>query len=311
MKQIITILLLSFLLSGNVLADENPVMMAEKKSYHVGDIIRLKVELKGKGYRLGEIDKEKIAPFEINKKEQVYDEESDSTGFILTGSIFKPGDYIIPPFVIIDEAGNKIKSEQGVITIEPLLKSENDKLKDMKPQVKVSEGGPLWPWIVLILIAIVLVALIYYLKKKKKEQPEAEELVPDVPPHLEALKALERIEGMNLIRDGKIKELYDCVSDVIRNFYGRINGVEAMEMTTGELINALKQKKGQGVAALEEFLKRCDRVKFAKFTPSQMDIEGLTERAKEMITKGAAAEDSNKEISTMGDAATVSMDEVK
>ncbi len=311
MKQIITLFLLSFLLSGNALADENPVMMAEKKSYHVGDIIRLKVELKGKGYSLGGIDKEKIAPFEISKEEQVYDEESGSTRFIITGSIFKPGDFIIPAFVIIDEAGNEIKSEQGAITIEPLLKSENDKLKDIKPQMKVAEGGPLWPWFVLILFAVILAIFIYYLKKKKKEQPVAEEIVPELPPSIEALEEIKRIEGLNLIRDGKIKELYDRVSDVIRNFNGRINGIEAMEMTTGELIGSLRQKKGKDINKLEQFLNRCDRVKFSEFTPSQMDIEGLTERAREMVGRDTAAEDSNNETLTMSDAAKDSICEVK
>lgn len=310
MKQIITILLLSILLSGNTLADESPVMMAEKKSYHVGDIIRLMVELKGKGYSLGEIDEEKIVPFEISKEEQVYDEESGRTRFIITGSIFKPGDFIIPPFVIIDEAGNKIKSEQGVITIEPLLKSENDKLKDLKPQVKVAEGGPLWPWFVLILIAVILAAFIYYLKKKKKGQPVAEEIVPELSPRLEALEKLERIEVLKLIRDGKIKELYDLVSDVIRNFNGRINGIDAMEMTTGELIGSLRQKKGQDTTELEQFLTCCDMVKFAKFSPSQMDIEGLTERAREMVKKDAPDENPRGEPATMMGGVKGSMDEV-
>lgn len=304
MRKIVLLFLSAFLIYGNVSADESAVViMADRETYHVGDIVRLKLELKGKGYRLGKVDEEKIAPFEISQTQESYNEETDTSRFIISGSIYKVGDFTIPPFAIIDESGNIIKSERGVVTIKPLLKDEHEKLKEIKPQVQVDEGGPLWPWIVIALIVLAIAFLLYHMKKRKKDLPASQTIAPEIPPHIEALEEIERIEGLNLIRDGRIKELHYRTSDVIRRFKGRINGIDAMEMTTGELIDALRLAGANGVNDLERFLNHCDRVKFAKFTPSQMDIEGLTERAREMINKEMPMTGANRDASTAVDAA--------
>ena len=292
MKPISFLLLIFFFFCRPAVADEGLiVIMADKESYNIGDVIRLKLELKGQGFSLGEIDKQKIAPFEVIKKEEIYDEETDSTRFIISGRIFKTGDVIIPPFLFIDDAGNKILSEQAVLRIVPLLNADNEKLREMKPQVAVSQSGPLWPWIVIAMIIVVLSAFFYLSMRKKKETAESEEEAVQIPPHIKALEEIERIEGLNLIRDGKVKELYIRVSDVVRNFKGKINGMDAMEMTTGELIESLRKKNGTGLVSLEQFLDNCDMVKFAKYMPAQIDIEGLTGRAREIINQDPPQDD--------------------
>lgn len=284
MKSIFLIILtFLFLYSPAVAGDSEIIIMADKESYNVGDVIRLKLEVKGQDFSLGEIDAQRVAPFEVIKKEEVYDEEKDRTRFIISGRIFKTGEFTIPPFTFINNAGNKKLSSQAVVPIVSLLKEGDERLREMKPQVEVSQGGPIWPWIVIVLIIVALIALLYYFMKKKKDIVEPEEVVEQIPPHIEALEELEKIETLNLIKDGKIKELYFRVSDVIRIFKGRSSGVDAMEMTTGELIGSLRVHYGKDFTSLGRFLDNCDMVKFAKYIPPQMDVEGLIGKAIDIV----------------------------
>ena len=48
----------------------------EKNSYNVGDAISIEIEVEGKDFKLEEIDDEKLEPFEIISKEEIFIEES-------------------------------------------------------------------------------------------------------------------------------------------------------------------------------------------------------------------------------------------
>lgn len=257
----------------------------DRESYNIGDVITITIKVRGKGYRLGDMDESDLAPFELRSREDIYDGESDTTRFLIKGSIFEIGNFQIPPFTVIGGEGKETKSDGISIEIVSLLKNDGKNIRDIKPQVEITEGGPLWPWIVLSLLFIALAALIYCLMKRKKKGETKNETVIEIPPHLAALDELKRIEEMHLAREGRIKELYTLVSDVVRNFKGKVYGIDAMEMTTGEMMETLRHSKAKGLPALEIFLNGCDMVKFAKHLPPRMDIEGLIERARGIVNE--------------------------
>ncbi len=283
MNRIIIAFLLLLISPSFTYADDKPItLMADKESYHVGDIIHLKIELPGKGYRLGEVDKKRLEPFEMTSQKEVYNEPSGMTRFIIEGRIFKTGEFTIPPFIIIDSSGKELISDPGLIIVKSLLAKEDEALREMKPQLEVTERGPLWHWILLAIILLISAFLVYrFMAGLKQEDVEA--AIPVKAPHEVALEEIVRIEGMNLIREGKIKNHYSLISDVIRTYVGRIQGIDAMEMTTGELMGALKGGGYADAKALEAFLVNCDMVKFAKFRPSDMDMEGLADRARGLV----------------------------
>ena len=65
-----------------------------------------------------------------------------------------------------------------------------------------------------------------------------------------------------------------------------------MEMTTGELVDVLAQKGDNVLAKLGHFLNDCDMVKFADYTPPQIDTDALISRA-----RGIVKDDTPKEVS--------------
>jgi len=283
MKKTILFLLISFLTPRFLYAEvSSPSLMADREFYNVGDPIRLKIELEGRGYSLGDIDASRIAPFEMTGKEEIYSEEKGSTSFIIKGAVYEVGEFTVPPFVITDSGGGQIHSMSGLISIRSVRDKDDDRLRDLKAQMSVDERGPVWPWVVLAFILAAFVLLIYWLYRRKKALAPAP-YVPQKTPYDAAMEALAEIEKMELIRDGKIKSLYTRVSDIVRSYEGALYGLDAMEMTTGELLDALRKGGLADLTEVSRFLGDCDRVKFAKYTPPGMDVEGLAVRARRII----------------------------
>lgn len=285
MKKIVLLFSIFFLTPLMPYAEEStPSLMADRDSYNIGDPIKLKVELKGSGYSIADIDASSISPFEISGQEEIYNEEKGTTSFIIKGAIYEVGEFTIPPLVFLDSDGNKLISESGLIVIKAVREKDDDELREIKPQMTVDERGPVYPWIVLAIIVILIAVLIFYLYRRKKALAPVP-VIPPKPPYLVAMEALDEIEGMKLLRDGEIKSLYTRVSDVLRCYEGALYGLDAMEMTTGELTDALKKNGFSGVSEVSRFLNDCDKVKFAKYSPPDIDAEGIMDRARRIIEK--------------------------
>ena len=299
MFRLITACLIALSLNASPLlaAEEAPEFKSERGNYLIGDIISLKLELEGSGYQLGAMDEEYLAPFELTGSQAAYNPETDITTLTAQGHIFETGEITIPPLTILNKDGSSVKSAELKVVITPVLKGDESDIRAMKPQVAVDENGPLWPWLLSALFAALILALILYIKRLRDKKGEGEVTATAIPPHIEAMEELSRIEAMNLIREGRLKELYTLVSDVIRIFEGKSHGFDAMEMTTEELVRKIRAKAGSSrdiaesnraeeereILKLERFLRDCDMVKFARHRPADMDISALCDRAREIV----------------------------
>lgn len=286
-------------------ADEKvPTFKVEKTDYSIGDMISLEVELEGSGFQLGAMDEKDLAPFELTGSKKTYNPETNITTLTVRGHIFETGEITIPPLTILHKDGSSIKSSELKIVIKPVLKGDEKDIRAMKPQIAINESGPLWPWLLTALLLILIVVLIFYLKHLRGKKTAEEVAAIVIPPHIEALEEITKIEAMNLIREGRLKEFYTLVSDVIRVFEGRSYGFDAMEMTTEELSKNIRTKarsdinvaglndadKENDLLIIEKFLSDCDMVKFAKYKPADMDVSALTNRAREIIKKKVSLE---------------------
>ncbi len=284
MKKLPLIFLL-FILPSLSLADDEVPAIPKGVQYHVGDPIRIEMAFKGKGYSLAPPDEEALKPFEVSSREELYDEEEGVTRIILEGSIFKTGDFEIPPLTILDGEGRMQFTSPVKISITSLLKEDEKEIRGPKPQLALTERGPIWPWLVLLLLVAVAVILYLWLKKKKRAEASPEVVAPEIPPHVEALATLEGIKSMSLLRRGGVKEFYTLVSDVVRVYKGKIHGIDAMEKTTGEVMEFFGRRSVEGLDELKRFLEEADRVKFAKYAPPEMDINGLMSRAEALVRR--------------------------
>lgn len=93
---------------------------------------------------------------------------------------------------------------------------------------------------------------------------------PPQPPHVVAIKALESLHNQKLWQNNKHKQYYSGLTDILRTYIAARYGIGAMEMTSDEIIEAMRaaddlpQKSSMDLTTI---LRDADLVKFAKAMP--------------------------------------------
>lgn len=132
------------------------------------------------------------------------------------------------------------------------------------------------PWAVLAIVLAVLGYLLYRYIRHRREQGSlfGKPVVQD-PPHIVALRELDRIRGEQLWQNGEEKLFYTGVTDALREYIEARYEVSAMEKTTSEIMADLSDKKIEPryYKELDELFKTADLVKFAKYVPGNEENE--------------------------------------
>lgn len=116
----------------------------------------------------------------------------------------------------------------------------------------------------------VLGAIIWLIVKKlRKRSLFGDKKVPDEPPHVTAIKQLEKLHNQKLWQSGKYKQYYTGITDILRQYLSSRYPIKAMEMTSKEIINRMQRESLTDVSMkrLSDTLLTADFVKFAKYTP--------------------------------------------
>lgn len=121
----------------------------------------------------------------------------------------------------------------------------------------------------LILIAIAAIIVAIYMYKKKKQKGYFFKPVVVQPPHVIALTALNQVKEEKLWQQGREKEYYTEITDILRRYIEDRFHIYAMEMTSDEILRMIKNyvETGSSVESLTQILKTADLVKFAKYRP--------------------------------------------
>ena len=128
-------------------------------------------------------------------------------------------------------------------------------LKEVLPYVV---GGVAGLWIITAII-VVIVALT---KRKKKEEERKD------PPHIVALRALDKYRSDKYWAPDKQKMFYSGITDAVKEYIDRRFEIDAQEMTTAELFDALKGRTELTPELYEKMkglFETADFVKFAKY----------------------------------------------
>ena len=187
---------------------------------------------------------------------------------------------------------------------------EQLQLNDIKPIQKLPFSWKdfldlLWiPVIVLLLLAIVG-AIIYFIIRKNKKgyffTPP-----PVLPPHVRAMKSLDKIKTEKIWQQERYKEFYTQLTDVLRRYISERYGVNSLEMTTGEILSTMRTKSEEDSVYenLKQVLVIADLVKFAKHKPftdendlSMMNAYFFVNQTKqeELLIDPSALEEDTKE----------------
>ena len=167
------------------------------------------------------------------------------------------------------------------------IDSTSQSIYDLKPQYtlrfRVAEikGYLLWGVLLFLLLGAGFYALMRYLDARGKRLGDLFKPAPPEPPHVVAIKALEALHHQKLWQNDRHKLYYSLLTDILRTYIAGRWGVSAMEMTTDEIIEAMRTLDLPEKARMDltSILRDGDLVKFAKFTPEADQNEGDYTRA--------------------------------
>lgn len=192
---------------------------------------------------------------------------------------FDSGKYTIPSIkVLINNKpyfSDSIRVEVANVAVDTL----KQKMYDIKPIVESSSGNS-WIWkVLLVLILIAAVGAFVYWWIKIRQKKVIEEEVYKTPIE-RATVLLNNLEKKELWQKGEVKAYYSELTDIARNYIEEAIQIPAMESTTSELIDGLRQaslKKKmvlskETIENLEQVLRQADLVKFAKSKPLDFEI---------------------------------------
>ncbi|MBN2807241.1 MAG: hypothetical protein JXR22_11335 [Prolixibacteraceae bacterium] len=129
------------------------------------------------------------------------------------------------------------------------------------------------PWIMGILLAAGILFLIWYAIQQRKNNRSFFGFPPKPkePAHLIALRELDRIKAEKIWQQGKTKEFYSDITEVLREYIENRFEINALELTSDETIAEFKHQKNLldevTFNNLVRILKNADLVKFAKYEP--------------------------------------------
>ena len=155
------------------------------------------------------------------------------------------------------------------------IDSTSQSIYDLKPQRNLQfrfaevSGYAKWGVLALLMILVALYALKRILARYGKGLGDLFKPAPPQPPHVVAIKALEALHNQKLWQNNRHKQYYSGLTDILRTYIAARWGVGAMEMTSDEIIEAMRSEELPDKARMDltAILRDADLVKFAKATP--------------------------------------------
>lgn len=196
----------------------------------------------------------------------------------LTITSFDEGIYILPPIAVqrLSTDGvldTLVFDPQRLEVMTMPVDTATFQPHDIKGQIRYPVTfREVLPWILGSLAVIGLIALIVWLIVRYSRRNNPEYIKKD-PPHIIALRELDKYRGNKLWAPEKQKIFYSGITDALREYIDARYGISAMEMTTAEIFKDMMKTDAPEdlVAEMKELFERADFVKFAKFTASEED----------------------------------------
>ncbi len=224
---------------------------------------------------------------------------------------FDPGLYYLPPFRYV--AGNDTVETQPLslkvvavpvdsaqITIANIDSIAFNDVKPIEaPRFVLWDYFPKWlPWALLVAALIALGIFIYLRYFKKKGVSEVGEQKVQIPPYDLAIQELTRLKESKLWQQGQEKLYYTELTDILREYLDGRFHINAMEMTSTQIINALRMNEETRAVnqQLREILAMADFVKFAKMRPLPDDNEQVMRYAETFVNETKPVEKAPEEV---------------
>ncbi len=279
MSRIVTYLIFLF---GGLLFAQNPIETAiDTSSIRIGEQIEYKISVD----KADNVVFPKLVLDSLNRVEVVEELKIDTTPtkyikkYLLTS--FDSGRYVIPRQQVLIN-NRKFITDSLLIDVATVkvdtTKQKLFPLKSIKNQPIVFDDYKSYLWILLAVLALILLYY-FFIFRKKKEQIAIEKRIP---PYELAMQRLGKLDEQKLLQSNKVKLYYIELTDIIRTYIERELNIPALESTTDELMNTIKDFNSiktldlpkETVHNLQKLLQEADLVKFAKHKPILEEIKG-------------------------------------
>ena len=174
---------------------------------------------------------------------------------------------------IVDTLASDSESILSVSTFQ--IDSTSHAIFDIKPQktlkfqLREVTDYLLWGLLAALILAAAIYGLVRWLHSRGKTIKSLFTPAPPEPAHIIAIRALEELHNRKLWQNNLHKEYYSTLSEILRTYLSGRFGVGAMEMTTDEIMEAIRdiELPTKNSVDLIEVLRDADLAKFAKFEP--------------------------------------------
>lgn len=200
-----------------------------------------------------------------------------------TLAAFDEGDYRMGRFPVLYLDKNIVdtlwsKDSMRILVRTLAVDTVKQTIHDIKPPmaapVRLGEFGGYLLWSLLAVAALVPLVLVLYRRYRNRTGKRRRD-APDEPPHVTAIRQLEKLHDQKLWQSGKQKLYYTRITDILREYIGERYRINAPELTSREILDAAQ---GAGMAErpmkrLQDILFTADYVKFAKHIPAAEENE--------------------------------------
>lgn len=191
---------------------------------------------------------------------------------------FDSGTFRLPQFVYVSES-DSARSNALTLNVVPIKVTADDPIAGFAPVAdpegkKFFDFVPDWMidfWWVILIVLLAIAVFIWAMRRYKKEGTVLKKK-PEPSPYEVAMKNLKELKSRKLWEQGQEKEYFTRLTDILRIYLDRRFGINAMEMTTREIMDRLydsdvKDKRDY----VRQILSVADFVKFAKVRPLPAD----------------------------------------
>lgn len=287
-RLILTMMLLAACVAGRA-QEGNPATRLSRDTILIGDQIEWIIPLEmapGEKYFLEDIADPPAPGVEIIKPLQLDTVSNGRKSVKVEGKViltsFDSGSYYLPPLIAMIERGSGVVDTLYMegptleVTTVP-IDTATYVIKDLKGQIKYPlKFKELLPWIGLaLLLALIFWALVRWITMSRANRTFLGKPIVKDPPHIVALRALDKIRKQKLWQNDKQKQFYTEVTDALRVYIADRYGIVALERPSREMLADLKKQDIEEAlyGKMDELFTRADLVKFAKYLASAEENE--------------------------------------
>jgi len=163
--------------------------------------------------------------------------------------------------------------------------STGDELAGMHPAQELRVPSFRVVWIALAALVAAALGLLAFRRWRSWRARVAATPAPPRPPEAVALEALAALQAEALPGKGRVREHHFRLSTIVRAFVEASGGPEALERTSGELLDALRERPLPGLdgSAFASWLERGDMVRYAGLAIDAAAASADLEEARAMV----------------------------